>query len=167
MIRNLYFSFILLTLSFNYVKAQDSKAVKVIKFNDLENLINSNERNIKVINFWATWCKPCIKELPYFEALNKNYSDKNVDVTLISFDFVENLDGRVKTFLKKKNIQSDVFLLDETDFNKFIDKVYPSWSGAIPATIIVDNREGKNVKSFYEKEFHEGEVEQLIQEYFN
>lgn len=149
----------------SFVLAQENE-VEVLKYPEFASLINSKEKNIRVFNFWATWCKPCIKELPYFERLNQEYSNQGVKVTLVSFDFVENLDNRVKKFLTKKNIKSEVVLLDETDYNKFIDKIHPEWSGAIPATLIVDNRNGKLEKRFFEKEFHEGEVKELIQEYF-
>ena len=42
---------------------------------------------VYLIDFWATWCKPCIKELPAFEELNARYQDKGLKVVLVSLDF--------------------------------------------------------------------------------
>lgn len=139
-----------------------SQKVEVIKYDQLENLIREDFNGIKVINFWATWCKPCIKELPYFESINRDFAD--IKVVLVSFDDAEAVETRVEPFLKKRNIRAEVKLLDETDYNSFIDKVHESWSGAIPATLIVD-RSGR--KHFYEKEFSEEELRKTINEFIN
>lgn len=130
--------------------------VKVIKYQDLEQLINEESEKIKIINFWATWCAPCVKELPQFEAIQKKYGNKDTEVILVSFDFVEQIE-KTKAFAKRKELKSDLFLLDETDYNSFIDKVDPRWSGAIPATLMIDSRRDK--KEFYEKEFKTDELE--------
>lgn len=132
--------------------------VEVIKYPQLEKLIREPDGKIKVINFWATWCKPCIKELPYFEALQQQYPEQELQVYLISFDDVENLESRVKPFLEKRNIKSTVKLLDETDYNAFIDKVDPSWSGAIPATLIIAG----DKRRFVEGELDEAKLQDLI-----
>lgn len=121
----------------------------IIRFNTVDSLLKNKSDTTPVINFWATWCKPCVAELPYFEMLNKQYAGKGVKVILISMDFKRQLEVRVKPFVEKNNIQSEVLLLDEPDYNSWIDKVDPSWSGAIPATVIVS----KNKKLFLEKDF--------------
>ena len=153
---NAYLLLLFLTV-FNYhLKGQE---VEVIKFQDLQKLINEPSGEIRVINFWATWCKPCVKELPFFEELHNNQRE-GIRVILISFDPVELLDTKVNAFLKKKNITANVKLLDEVDFNSFIDKVHPSWSGALPATILVNGNTGK--KEFYEKEFTREELINVV-----
>lgn len=145
---SLFFSF--------QVSAQE---IKVIKALQLFNLIEKCEtgEEICIYNFWATWCAPCIRELPYFEAVSKN--NRSVDVNLVGLDAVEDLDDRVKPFLDKKSIISIVWLLDETDFNAIIPKVNEQWSGAIPATLFVTKC---GEKYFFEKEFKEGELEETI-----
>ena len=148
--------FLFVSILFNTISAV-SQEVKVIKFPALENIINQNNGKTKVINFWATWCKPCVSELPQFEALLAKYGPDKVDVILVSFDFVEELQKKVIPFINKKKLQSRVVLLDETDYNAFIDKIDSSWSGAIPATLIIDYRKDK--RTFFEKEFKEGELE--------
>lgn len=139
------------------LKAQD---VKVIKWEQMESLISKKEGKIKVINFWATWCAPCIKELPYFEVLAKSKMT-DIEVNLISLDFADQL-TKVQRFTDKKALQSNVLLLDEIDYNSWIDKVDKSWSGAIPATLIINETSGK--RKFVEGEMSEGQLEKIINE---
>ncbi len=136
-----------------------AQTAEVIKFEAVNSLINQNSNKIQVINFWATWCVPCVKELPFFENLNK--VDTNVTVTLISLDFVDKVD-KVNSFLQRKEMKSTVLLLDEMDYNKWIEKVEKNWSGAIPATLILNPINGK--RKFVEKELQEGDLETLIEE---
>lgn len=150
--------FLMVLLAFSVASAQE---VEVIKYPQLEKLIKQKDKKVKVINFWATWCAPCIKELPHFEALQKAYPTEELEVFLISFDDVEKLDSKVKPFIRKRKINSTVKLLDETDYNAFIDKVDPRWSGAIPATLIIAAN-GK--RKFVEGELTREELDKLIQE---
>ena len=137
---------------------------KVIKWEGMESVINKKCDRLQVINFWATWCAPCIKELPYFETLNKEAWNE-VDITLVSLDFADEFEKRVLPFVEKRDLQSQVLLLDEIDYNSWIDKVDPSWSGAIPATLIINPSNGK--RKFLEKELNEGELASLVEEMLN
>lgn len=152
-----------LLLTTSLVQAQETSTVEVIKYPDLEEIMDQGDEKVTVINFWATWCRPCVKELPHFEALQQAHSPDELQVYLISFDDVDNLESRVKPFIINRNITSRVKLLDETDYNAFIDKVDPSWSGAIPATLVIagDNRR------FVEGELSEAQLNDLIQEVTN
>ena len=150
---------LIMLLIFSLAIESSAQDIKVIKYPQLLDLIKEPAENNKVINFWATWCGPCIKELPQFESLNSKYKNRNTEVILVSFDFAEQLDTKVKTFVDRKNLKSKLYLLDETDYNAFIDLVDPNWSGAIPATLIIDNRNNKRL--FLEKEFEPGELEKV------
>ena len=150
---------LILILLFISSSASAQKA-SIVKFDVLQRLIESKDKNIKVINFWATWCAPCVKELPLFEALNTSRPD-GVEVTLINLDFADKID-KVNSFLVRKNMKATVLLLDEIDYNKWIDKVDKSWSGAMPATLIVNSSTGK--RRFVERELVEGDLEKLISE---
>jgi len=103
-----------------------------------------------VVNFWATWCVSCVKELPYFEELNEKYSDQAFKQVLVSLDAPKKIDTKVVPFVKKKNIKSEVVLLADGKYNDWIDLVDPRWSGAIPITLLLRGNE----KRFYEQEFH-------------
>jgi thiol-disulfide isomerase/thioredoxin len=132
-------------LSCNFSSAQ----VRIVKFPELEKMMKGKDTTL-IINFWATWCKPCVKELPHFEELQKNYSGKKVKFIFVSLDFKRELNTRVIPFVTKNKLEGEVVLIDEPDYNSWIDKIHPDWSGAIPATLIIDEKQQKH---FYEKEF--------------
>lgn len=133
-------------------------AIPSYDFEEFEKLLQKNNDSTYVINFWATWCKPCIKELPYFEKINTEYADDKVKVILVSLDFPDLLEKQVIPFIESRGIQSQVLLLDDGDANSWIPKVDESWSGAIPATVIYNSAERK----FFEKEFTYEELEKEI-----
>lgn len=133
----------------------------LIKFNDFEKLSSKQNDTTYVINFWATWCKPCVTELPHFEEVNKKYASEKVKVLLISLDFKKQIEG-LNNYITTKKIQSDVYLLDEINYNKWIDKVDSTWSGAIPVTLIVNHE--KKYRRFYEKDFTLEELEKAVEE---
>ncbi|WP_448528157.1 TlpA family protein disulfide reductase [Raineya sp.] len=108
--------------------------IQVIKKKELLELLKLTEKQVIVYNFWASWCAPCVKELPIFKQTAEKFSGK-VKVVLISLDFIEDLE-KAKKILQKKEIAFDTFLLDETKYNTWIDDVEPRWQGAIPMTII-------------------------------
>jgi thiol-disulfide isomerase/thioredoxin len=112
-------------------------------------ILESKDGKTHVVNFWATWCKPCVKELPYFEEIINRFDKDEVKVTLVSLDFLKQIDTKLIPFIKKNNIKSKVVLLNAGDPNAWIDKVDPEWSGAIPITLVF--KDGKMY--FYEREF--------------
>lgn len=141
------------------VTAQEQ--AKIVKLPQLQELITSKGDHIKVINFWATWCAPCVKEMPLFEKLGQERKD--VKVTLVSMDLDLDPDpAKVHKFVARKKLQSQVLILDERDPNSYIEQIEKSWSGALPATIIINSKTGQ--RKFVERELHEGELEKLIAE---
>ena len=116
-----------------------------------------------VVNFWATWCSPCIKEIGYFEELHRKPVDPALKVILISLDFPNTIDRRVIPFLKEKNITADVYLVTDLDYNSWIEGIDPGWSGAIPATLIY-NREKR---LFLEKELSKDELFDYVTQIIN
>ena len=130
------------------LKVIEKEGVKipVYDFNIIQPLFKKNKcDDVHVINFWATWCKPCVAELPFFEKLK----EEGIKVTLVSLDMPKLVESKLIPFLKEKNLKSDVVLLDDPDANAWIPKVNKDWSGAIPATLILKGDKQK----FYEKSF--------------
>ena len=127
------------------------KKIAVYKITDLQKRIENNNDTLYIVNFWATWCKPCVAELPDFEKIDKEYKTKKVKVLLVSMDFKEDMKKRVVPFLKKNKYTTETVLLDETD-GSFIDKISKDWSGAIPGTLFIKNqtKEFVNKKIGYE-----------------
>ena len=117
------------------------------KFDAFEKAIIKEDDTIYVINFWATWCAPCIKELPYFEKLHTD--NPKVKVILVSLDSRKDLEKKLIPFVNRKKITAQVVLLSDKDYNAWLDKIDASWSGAIPATLIISGKR----KLFAEREF--------------
>lgn len=151
----IYLSLVVVSLQ---LSAQD---VEVIKFSDLQKKMLYTEAPLTVFNFWATWCGPCIKELPHFDELTT--TNKDVKVYLVSIDFQSELE-KVKKFVGKKELQSAVLFLDEKDPDTYMSKVSQEWSGAIPATLFVTEF-GKTY--FHEKAFTKEELTKTINQYLN
>ena len=145
------------TFSFyNSVNAQDLIAFKT--FDELNTYIKENNSKPLVVNFWATWCAPCVKELPYFERLNAE--NKNVKVILVSLDSKKDLAKKLIPFIEKRKLKSKVLLLADKDYNTWLSKVDADWSGAIPATLIISGKK----KQFAERDFENFEE---LNEYIN
>lgn len=134
-------------------------SIPVLNFDELQNSFLQKENDTTyVINFWATWCKPCIEELPAFEKVNADFSESKVKVVLVSLDFPNKIESSILPFIEKNNIQSKVVLLDDPNANSWIPKVSLQWSGAIPATVIYKNENRK----FYERSFNFEELKTEI-----
>ena len=140
------------------IYTKDGITVASYDFNSLEPLLNQQNDTTYVVNFWATWCQPCVAELPNFEKLNEVYKSKKVKVILVSLDMSKSVESSLIPFLKRKKIQSLVVHLNDPDANSWIDKVDPKWSGALPATVIYN----KNTRQFYEQSFTFTALEQKL-----
>ena len=133
------------------------KAQSVSRVYRIDELVHriKNSDTTYVINFWATWCKPCVAELPSFDSLSKI---SNVKILLVSLDFKDDLEKKVNPFLKSHNIKMECVLLDEINGNDFIDKIDKAWTGAIPATLI----KNKDYRVFIEKKIHLSELQKHL-----
>ena len=142
-------------------KTKSNNEIKVYDFEALEPLLYTNSEKTYLVNFWAMWCAPCVKELPFIQEYEKN--NPEVEILLVSMDFVEDIETKLKPFLKKKGITSKVVLLDDPDANSWIDKIDPNWSGAIPFTIIFNNKNRTfHTRSFASAQDIENEVNKII-----
>ena len=131
---------------------KSDKNIQVVDFDEFYSKIDLSSDDTYVINFWATWCSPCVKELPYFESVNKEYSDKNVKVILVSLDFPSQIESRLKPYIRKNNIKSNVILLNDSKMNKWVPRVSEKWDGGIPATLIVNSSNYNFYPNPFEKE---------------
>lgn len=94
-----------------------------------------------LVNFWATWCKPCVEELPIFEELNRMYDDQDLKIILVSLDFKSQLERRFIPFLKSNSLESDVVLLADQDVDTWIPMFDDMWDGALPATLVLNGKQ--------------------------
>lgn len=128
-----------------------SAQVKEVEFEELQSYFKKNNDTLYVINFWATWCGPCVKELPYFDRLQREFADRPLSVLLVSLDFARNLEKKVVPFVKDRQLKAKVLFLHQPRGHKWMEKISETWSGAIPATYMVKNN--REVEGFYEKSF--------------
>ncbi len=136
------------------------KKVDIVKFDWYKKLRAIDNDTTYVVNFWSTWCMPCLAELPEFEKVHAEYKDKKVKVILVSLDFYKKLNITVIPYLTKEKIQSEVVLLNEPDYDSWINKVDKRWTGSIPVTVIFNNQ--KKVYHFLEHEITFNELDALI-----
>ena len=137
--------------------------LEIYDYSGLEAFLNKTDDKIYVINFWATWCAPCVKELPFFEKIHEKYVDKNVEVILVSLDFPRQYESKLKPFIIDKKIKSKVVALNDVDSNSWIPKISEDWTGAIPATLIYN----KGKRQFYEQSFSYEQLENQIKQFLN
>ena len=153
---------LLFPLIFVFSLAQ-SQSFKKVNFDEVEFILNTENDTTYLINFWATWCKPCIEEMPYFEELTSIYTGNKFKVILISLDFKSDVETRLKPFLIKKKLISKVWWLDEPNQNKFIEKVEQEWYGEIPFTLI---KNGKLQKRYWKAgKFEKQELLEKVKEF--
>lgn len=147
----------LLVLLFAFVAAPAPPQVKIDSL--LARLEKGNDTTY-VVNFWATWCAPCVKELHYFTELDSAYAGKKVKVILVSLDFKKDIDTKLVPFLTNRRIKTEVLFLDELDDNVWIPKVDGEWQGNIPATLI--RHPAKKYRAFIPRETTYAELDSLV-----
>jgi thiol-disulfide isomerase/thioredoxin len=133
---------------------------RMLSFDDLEPHLHFSNDTTYLVNFWASWCTPCVSELPAFESIREEYRDEKLKVLLVSLDFPGQVDTRLMPFLEKNGIRSEVLVLNDPDANRWIDRVDPGWTGSIPATLIY-NRDGR---LFHEGEYSYEELKQIVEQ---
>lgn len=129
--------------------------LEIYDYAGLEAFLNYKDGKIYVVNFWATWCAPCIKELTFYERLNEAYAEQGVEVLLVSLDFPKQYETKLKPYIKENKLKSKVVALNDVDSNYWIPKISEDWTGALPATLIYN----KDKRQFYEKSFTYEELE--------
>lgn len=137
------------------LNAQEEQSLKTYPdFDSFEQeVLQRDDGYTYVVNFWATWCAPCVKELPYFYDIEHRFKDEKVKVILVSLDFKRQIESKLKPFIKKHNIQNEVVVLLDGNSTAWIDRIDTNWSGAIPYTKVY-----KGSKSIgAERSFHSTE----------
>lgn len=136
-----------------------SQRVGSVKITELEKIIAESKTPL-IINFWATWCKPCVEELAYLEKEVEEHTKDSVQLLLISLDFKEAFPQSISAFAEKRNIKGQIFWLNETNADYFCPKIDAKWSGAIPATLFINNKTG--YRNFVEAQISREKLKQEI-----
>jgi len=149
---------LLFVFAFSLTSA-NAQEIKKWKVQDLEAAIKNADKPT-IINFWATFCKPCIEELPYFQETAKKYDSAGVQLILVSLDLPQAYPKKISAFAAKNKIKAPIVFLDETNADLFCPRVDPNWSGAIPASLFINNKTG--YKKFFEDQLSKEQVEKEI-----
>ena len=138
--------------------------IKLVNFEQLKPAYINNDDVLYVVNFWATWCGPCVKELPHFMEVYEEFkSNKKFKMILVSLDDSDNLETAVKSFIVRMNLKGEIYLLDDIKkMNEWIPAVNKDWSGSIPATLVIKN--GQTL-SFDSRELSKNELIERIEKY--
>lgn len=145
-------------------KTDKIEEISIVNFEQLEPEFTKNDDVLYVVNFWATWCAPCVTELPHFMEINSEFSKAdNFRMILVSLDDSENLEGPVKKFIEDKNLKGvELYLLDDIKrMNDWIPAVDSAWSGSIPATLFIRN--GISLK-FVSSAIEKDELREIVEE---
>jgi thiol-disulfide isomerase/thioredoxin len=142
---------ILLIASFGF-----SQTIKKVKITEVEEYIKNSDHPI-VLNCWATWCAPCIEEIPYFIETVKKYKDQKVELLLVSLDFANSYPNKILDLIKKKQFEATFFWLNETNADYFCPKIDPKWDGTLPSTLFVNTKTG--YRKFFGRPMTDRQVE--------
>lgn len=106
--------------------------------------VRSGEARATLVNVWATWCAPCVKEMPDLLELERDYRDKGLRLVLVSADFDSAAPAK---FLAQRGVDYPTYFKVGRD-EEFIEAIDPRWSGALPVTVIFDSQ--GNRRAFWE-----------------
>jgi thiol-disulfide isomerase/thioredoxin len=145
------------------IQSQQNRGIPIMNFDNFQPYLQLSSDTTYLLNFWATWCVPCRRELPSFEQIHKEFSGRAIKVILVSLDFPDQYESNLLPFLKKNSITASVIVLNDPNSNAWIDKVDSSWSGSIPATLIYN----KDQRHFFEKELNYEQLKEILSEMSN
>jgi thiol-disulfide isomerase/thioredoxin len=136
-----------------------AQQIKKMKIDELQHYISQCDHPL-IVNFWATFCGPCMREMPYFQTITEKYKNEKVELLLISLDLPSYYPAKISSFTKEKNITAQVVWLDETNADYFCPKIDKKWSGGIPSSLFINNK--KNYSQFFERQLTDLQMEQEI-----
>ncbi|MBP6386516.1 MAG: TlpA family protein disulfide reductase [Pseudarcicella sp.] len=145
-LRKNYLKLILLILGIVFFNnPADAQNISKQSYEALTNRVNKHKDTTFLLHFWATWCKPCVKEIAQFDIIADECKLKKAKVILVCLDAPDQLENSVAPFLKSKNIVSEVVVLKDTDMNLLVNAIHPDWSGAIPMSVLIAQKNRKKI----------------------
>jgi peroxiredoxin len=116
--------------------AKEEVAVKLIDEKGIRALVKNDSQRLRLINVWATWCGPCVAELPEFVTMNRMYRQRNFELITISADSPDEKDKALE-MLKKKQVSAGNYLFQGDDKYKLMEAVDEKASGPVPHTMLI------------------------------
>jgi thiol-disulfide isomerase/thioredoxin len=139
-----------------------AQEVQKVSDSELKALLSNKNDKLYIINFWATWCGPCVKEIPHFEKVAAEFPSHEVEFIMASLDFPSQLEKTLIPFIKKNKMKLNVILIEDTDYDKWIRDVDKNWQGNIPVTLFFNN--SKDIRRFESKALEESELRDIIRD---
>ncbi len=153
--KSIRYIFLVLVLALG-VSANAQRVISSWKITDLQNYIGHSD-SVLVINFWATFCKSCVAEIPYYQTITDKYKEHKVKLMLVSLDMKESFPHEISSFAANHHFYKQIVWLNETDADYFCPKIDKNWSGALPTTFFVNRKTG--YRKLVERELSEKEFE--------
>jgi thiol-disulfide isomerase/thioredoxin len=148
----------------NPVPVEDTLSVRILNYDQLKSLLHNDSDTTYLVNFWATWCSPCVQELPYLVSLDSILKGSPFRLILVSLDFKKDYLRKLEPFVRERGLEPYVVVLEDNRANYWIDDIDPSWSGAIPATLVYKGDQ----RAFFEHSFHHtDEIKDIIKPFLN
>lgn len=122
-----------------YWARADMDSIAVYDFEHFKAFLEPPNDSIYILNFWATWCQPCVEELPEFVELKNRISEKAINLIFVSLDFERHLEQKLLPFLEKNELPGEKIVLKQDGMNDWIGKIQPQWDGSLPMTLIYTN----------------------------
>ncbi len=138
--------------------------IEKVTIKDVVHFIDTTQQPA-IINFWATWCTPCVHELSYFENEIKAVAGNSVKVILISVDYADDYPKTIAKFVQQHGYNATIWWLNETNAADFCPKIDRSWNGNIPATLMVNPI--TKYRKFYNRQLTAPQVPLAVQEMLN
>jgi len=145
---------IVLLCGWTFVQAQGP--VQKIKITELQDYVSKSDHPL-IVNFWATFCVPCNKEIPYFLSTVARYKDRGVELILVSLDLPDYYPTKIDAFVRKQGYTAKILWLNETNADYFCPKVDPRWSGGIPSSLFVCNK--THYRRFFDRQLTDAQVD--------
>lgn len=115
-----------------------NNVIPVVDEEWIKNKIDNRNGKILFINFWATWCVPCVEEFPDLVKIYNEYKDSDFEFLSISVDLPSDIETKVKPFLEEQSAEFTVVVAEEKRSDRIINLINPDWNGAVPVTVIYD-----------------------------
>lgn len=111
-------------------------SVQAIDAAGVRKLVQNDSPNLRLINVWATWCIPCVEELPELVTINRMYRKRKFELITISLDGPQARDAVLKR-LQEKHVSATNYVFQSDDRDAFAEALDKQWPGPVPYTILV------------------------------
>jgi thiol-disulfide isomerase/thioredoxin len=136
-----------------------AQQIRSVKVTELEKMIKESKTPL-IVNFWATFCVPCLQEIPHFQELTRKYKPQGVSILFVSLDLQKAYPDSIIKTAGKHNISEPIVWLNETNADYFCPKIDSSWTGGMPSSLFVNNATGFH--KFFEEPLSKEQLEKEI-----